>query len=214
MSFRLTVVRCWDAAYGASHLVTATLEQPPNRMDAEIIVIEIDFFSHLLGPTMPKKTPRHLLATASNARAARKEKAHPTGQSQLDSPVQSILSLDETDDEPECGYEGGVDNFISSESDDDFVPGLQWELEDGGEWDLDEELSEYDEEMMEQLKKEAAELVKPTLFKGILAMAVKNWQKVEANQRLGYNGQSKRTREQQEQQERLKRSMCEEAKTS
>ena len=177
-------------------------------MDVEIIIIEIVFFFHLLGPTMPKKTPQHLLAAASNAQAARKEKAHPTGQSQLDSPVQSILNPDETDDKPECEYEGGVDNFISSESDDDFIPGLQWELEDGGEWDSEKELSKYNEEMMEQLKKEAVELVKPTLFKEISSTAVKNWQKVEANQSLGYNGQSKRTWEQQEQQEQLKRSTC------
>ena len=113
----------------------------------------------------------------------------------MDNPVQSILSLDETDDEPECGYEGGVDNFISAESDNDFVPRPQWELEDGGEWDSDEELSKYDEEMMEQLKKEAAELVKPMLFKEISSTAVKNWQKVEAKLSLGYNGQSKRTQE-------------------
>ena len=142
---------------------------------------------------MPKKTPQHLLATVSNVQAARKEKAHPTGQSQLDCPVQSILSLDETDDKPECGYEGGFDNFISFQSDDDFVARFLWELGDGGEWDSDEELSKYDEEMMEQLKKEAVEMVKPTLFKEILSMAVKNWQKVEANRSLGYNGQSKRT---------------------
>jgi hypothetical protein len=164
---------------------------------------------------MPKKTPRHLLAAASNARAARKEKSYSTGQSissQLDNSVQQTRSPDETDDEPECGYEGGVENFISS--DDEFVPGVQWELEDGEEWDSDEELSEYDEEVMEQLKKEAAELVKPTPFEEVSSTAVKNWQKIEANRSLGYNGQSKRTRERREQQERLKKSTREEAKTS
>jgi hypothetical protein len=173
---------------------------------------------------MPKKTPKHLLAAASNARAARKEKLSISYQLELDenqdpshsNSVQRPQSPDESDasddSERECGYEGGVDNFISS--DDEFVPGLRWELEDGKEWDSDEELSEYDEEMMEQLKREAIELVKPTPFEEISSTAVKNWQKIEANRSLGYNGQSRRTQERRAQQERLKRSTREEAKTS
>jgi hypothetical protein len=171
---------------------------------------------------MPKKTPRHLLAAASKARAARKEKSQWSIPYQLgldENPshgnsVQQTQGLDETDDElaTECGYEGGVDNPISSN--DEFVPGLQWELEDGEEWDSDEELSEYDEEMMEQLKREAVELVKPTPFEEMSSTAVKNWQKIEANRSLGYNGQSKRTQERRAQQGRLKRSTREEARTS
>lgn len=80
---------------------------------------------------MPKKTPRHLLAAASNARAARKAESHSRAASSLlggngDRGISSLGDSepgiqqthgvpiwDETDDESECGYEGGVDNFIS-----------------------------------------------------------------------------------------------------
>jgi hypothetical protein len=55
--------------------------------------------------------------------------------------TQQVHILDETDDEAECGYEGGVENPASS--DDEFDPTLHWELEDDEEWDSDEELSEY-----------------------------------------------------------------------
>jgi hypothetical protein len=75
-------------------------------------------------------------------------------------------------------------------------------------------LSEYDEEQMEALKKEAAELVKHTPFEEVFLTIDKNWQKIEANRSLGYNGPSKRTQEWRQQQEKLKESTHKAAKTS
>ena len=48
---------------------------------------------------------------------------------------------------------------------------------------------------MESLKKEAAELVKPTPFEEISLTTIKDWRKIEAKRSLGYNGQSSRTKE-------------------
>lgn len=173
---------------------------------------------------MPRQ---YLLAAASNARAARKKRTHsrsiPSPLQNHSNSVPQTRHLDETlngtqagdECELECGYEGGVSNSISS--DDEFVLGPHWELEDGSEWDSDEELSEYDEEQMESLKTEAAELVKavkPTPFEEISLTTGKNWRKIEANRSLGYNGQSKRTQERRQQQENLKESTRMATKTS
>lgn len=153
---------------------------------------------------MPKKTRKHLQAAASNAWAAKKERSNARSRNHLPTQTQGALIPDETD-KCECGYNnGGVDNSIGS--DDEFV---LWELEDGKEWDSDEELSKYDEEQMEKLKEEAAELVKPSPYEKIFQtqITVKKWQKIKANQSPGYHGQSKRTQEQQQKQEQQKWSM-------
>ncbi|KAF8265639.1 hypothetical protein EI94DRAFT_1702336 [Lactarius quietus] len=169
---------------------------------------------------MPKKTPQHLLTATSNARAARRAKSsisllshalEPVGNQYHSDSVRrnGAHNPDEIDDKADCGYEGGVDHSISS--DDEYEPGLQWELEGGEEWDSDEELSEYDKEQMERLQ-EAVELVKPTPFEVIALGTHKDWRKIEANRSLGYNGQSKRTWEWQQQQDRLKQSIHEATK--
>ena len=125
---------------------------------------------------MARKIPRHLIAAASKARAARTKKScsrspsssqedkngSEIGRSGIPGPPQhDLVVLDETDDESECGYEGGVEN--PTISDDEFIPGWELEDDDDDDWNSDEELSEYDEEEMEQLK-EAADLMKPTPF--------------------------------------------------
>jgi len=97
--------------------------------------------------------------------------------------------------------------ILWSISDDEFVPG--WELGDDDDWNSDEELSEYEEEEMEQLT-EAADIMKPTPFED----TARNWKKIEANQNLGYNGQSKRTQERRRQQEQMGSAAREEAKVS
>ena len=164
---------------------------------------------------------QYLLAAASNARAAQKKKVHPRSTpSPLEENQHHNHSVPQTQhadgiesrEESECGYKGGVDYSISS--DDKFVLGPQWELEGGSEWDSDGELSEYDEEQMESLKKEAAELVKPTPFEEISLTTIKGWRKIEAKRSLGYNGQSSRTKERRQQQERLKESTRKAIKTS
>ncbi|KAJ7164399.1 hypothetical protein C8R46DRAFT_827702, partial [Mycena filopes] len=58
----------------------------------------------------------------------------------------------------------------------------------------DSELSEFDEEIIEALKKEFEALVKPTPFEELShSKSKKDWGKAETNRSLGYNGHSERT---------------------
>ncbi|KAJ7704620.1 hypothetical protein B0H16DRAFT_1482618 [Mycena metata] len=98
------------------------------------------------------------------------------------------LSISDEDDDYECGYDGGVNVWVSDE---------EYDPEDDRDSDFtDSELSDFDEEMLEALKEELASLAGPgTAFEMLGKTKTKEeWKKVEANRRLGYNGHSERSK--------------------
>lgn len=90
--------------------------------------------------------------------------------------------------ESDCGYTGGVEHWNSSDSDELWQSSSKSE----DDWDdADAELEEYDKEILEGLKAELAELKTPMPFDELSAKKTKKeWKDIEANQSLGYNGQS------------------------
>ncbi|KAJ7697544.1 hypothetical protein B0H16DRAFT_1749993 [Mycena metata] len=101
----------------------------------------------------------------------------------LDEEIPELYILDSDSD---CEYEGGVNVELS---DDDYDP----ELEHDSDF-TDSDLSEFDEEIIEALKKEFEVLLKPTPFEELNhAKSKKDWSKAEASRSLGYNGLSERT---------------------
>jgi len=134
---------------------------------------------------MRSKTPHFKKAAAQRARAGKLAKKSTT----IDTPV-TTLSGDTTttktdnllnnlvgpifikDDSEECGYDGGVENWINESDEEDTLS----DVEVSTARDSDEELLEYDEEIMEGLKHE---LRKASQYEKLIAP--KNWAKVEAN---------------------------------
>ncbi|KAK7042832.1 hypothetical protein R3P38DRAFT_3449566, partial [Favolaschia claudopus] len=101
-------------------------------------------------------------------------------------PLEPDFDLSFDDSDSECGYEGGVDH---EPSDDEYL----CELDRDSDF-TDSDLSEFDEEMIECLKKELEALAKPTPFEKVReTKSNKEWAKAEANRGLGYNGHSERT---------------------
>lgn len=147
------------------------------------------------------RTPKHLQLAAARARAARafyripRENSNPekipepegSPEPRAASPiVVDLVSDDEFSDESECGYDGGVNHYLTS----DYVP----ESDSDGEF-TEEDLSDFDEEMLEGLQKEMAQLKEPTPFECLLIpKSTKAWKKTEQNRSLGYNGQGRSTR--------------------
>jgi len=147
---------------------------------------------------MPSKTLHFKKAAAQRVRAGKLAKKSTT----IDTPV-TTLSGDMTttemdnlpsnlvgpifieDDSEECGYDGGVENWIDESDEEDTLSNVEVSIAG----DSDEELLKYDEEIMEGLKHE---LRKASQYEKLIAP--KNWAKVEANQSLGYAGHSERRR--------------------
>jgi hypothetical protein len=148
--------------------------------------------------TMPPKAACCKKAAAQRARAGKLAKKSTT-----DSPVtassgdRNITEMDNLpsdlvgpifieDDCEECGYDSGVENWINESDKEDTLSDVEASTDAG---DSEEELLEYDKEIMEGLK---LKLRKASQYEKLIAP--KNWAKVEANRCLGYAGHSERTR--------------------
>lgn len=164
---------------------------------------------------MPLKTLHCKQAAAQRARGGKLAK-----KSMTDTPVTVSSSDTETDNVPsnligpifieddceECGYDGGVEDWIDASDEEDTLSDIEGST---GAMDSDEELLEYDEEIMEGLK---IKLRKANQYKKLIAP--KNWARVEANWSLGYAGHSERTRFRRNAESRKQKEMHEAAKTS
>ncbi|KAJ7837307.1 hypothetical protein B0H13DRAFT_1912558 [Mycena leptocephala] len=107
----------------------------------------------------------------------------------------------------EFGYEGGVN---IDESNGEYQPDSEHESNF-----TDSDLSEFDEEIIEALKKEFEALSKQNPFFELShSKSKKDWSKEEANRSLGYNGLSERTGYRRAAQARDRNEQREVAKTS
>ncbi|KAJ6483107.1 hypothetical protein C8R45DRAFT_931736 [Mycena sanguinolenta] len=158
---------------------------------------------------MPRK-PQYLLRAAANAQAARHPRRAITPISSEDEDMSSgeagaaedvpdfdmpdesqFVSLEDCDwdsGDSDCEYEGGIQDCLPSESED-----YPWtDSDDSG---TDNDLSDFDEEMIQELQEELASLSKPTPYAKLTAQRSKNeWKQVEKNRSLGYNGQGRSTK--------------------
>jgi hypothetical protein len=106
-------------------------------------------------------------------------------------------TMEETDSESDCGYEGGVD---CDPSDDESLAELEGD-------ELEANLS--------ALHKEAESQDAPNAFKQMMSHKdSKEWKKVEANRALGYTKNSIRTQERRRKEAREQEASQAEAKTS
>jgi len=88
-----------------------------------------------------------------------------------------------SDDESECEYEGGVNHDIDS----DDIP----DSDSDGDF-TDEDLSEFDEEMLKDLLEEVLSLAALSPFERLkIQKSKKEWSKSEKNQSLEYNRQER-----------------------
>ena len=148
---------------------------------------------------MAKNAPKHSRDAAARACASRHApKTTPNGNSTLADSETNItwasppLNVD-SEPESECGYKGGVAEFLPEEicSDDEYITSdSNWLDSSNGM------LSDWDEESLAALREEVISLTvdtdKQTMFDK-LQDRQKNWKKIDKNRSLGYNGISEQT---------------------
>ena len=152
---------------------------------------ERDFFKNIeycYPPSMAKSYHKNNLAKARNYRH---------------------YTMEETDSESDCGYEGGVDCDPSDDS----------AADSDEDWSDDESLAELEGDELEAnlsaLRKEAESQDAPNAFKQMMSHKdSKEWKKVEANRALGYTKNSIRTQERRRKEAREQEASRAEAKTS
>ncbi|KAJ7266171.1 hypothetical protein C8J57DRAFT_1229568 [Mycena rebaudengoi] len=163
--------------------------------------------------TMGRK-PKYLRNAAANARAARhRQQGSASAQAFADESEHEIGDMcapeddlgpgdttsealytaegiaDVTDDS-DCEYGGGVNECLPECSEE-----YCWTTdEEAASTSSDDNLSEFDEDMMEELKKELVRLAEPTPYEAIgVPKSSKNWAAVEKRRDLGYNGLGRST---------------------
>ena len=138
---------------------------------------------------------------AARARAGKvlKHSSHSKTQILLVSDAKDIET--DSDDNYDCGYEGGIDCVWSEDGSDS-------EVESDNGWSdasVDDDLIEVDEGELPPVKI-------PEIFTNP-KMPI-NWKKAQSNRKLGYTGTSVRTRQRHDQQAREQEEFRQQAKTS
>jgi len=157
---------------------------------------------------------KHLNVAAAHARQARWQKYPVTNPdagsytslsaSAADAPI--VLDLDS-----DCKYTGGVD--VSDVSDSDYESSEKGSDSDSLSKLERDELEENLKRLQAEVEAEIAELADRNAFEHILKAGSTQWKKAEKTRGLGYNGQSKRTKEWRAQQARASAKVQQEAKS-
>jgi hypothetical protein len=168
---------------------------------------------------MSKRPRRYRKEAAARARLARQAYRAYTVE------VTTVMADDSVPDDDnlncngasfECGYIGGVHYSLpDSDSDSEFGGSdIDWDSEsESGESVVELEGDELDISLA-QMRDEIEALAELTSYQEVAGpKTMKNWQKVEKNRALGYNGHSKRTRERRLHDARAREDFREYAKT-